>query len=307
METVTNDFSEVPWADFFNSHRFFTFSRGDRKAFFLRFLQEETGEALCTAHFTEKEPGIFVSSFRGTYGGIDMQKPSEAYLQKFLEDIASALRSAGATEMILHLAPLIHHPEQSALLTEVLPRQGFSLLKKEINHFLHVDSVPLIEKMERNNAKRVRKCEREGCTFERLGEEDIPRVFDIIRANRERKGYPVTITLDHMLRSARAFPREWLFFGVRHQGKLVAVSTCIRINPQTLYVLYWADIAEAHALSPITFLAQELYKYCQSEGIILFDIGVSSENGVPNVGLTHFKEGLGCETSLKITFAKSLL
>lgn len=303
--TVVSESPEVSFADFFNSVHFFAFNRGDAKAFYFRLVDKESSETFSVAHFTEKEPGLFVSSFRGTYGGIDTRQNDAALLTKFLEDMEQHLRSAGGREMLLHLAPLIYHPEQSALLTEILPRQGFSLVKQEINHFLHVDSVPLIGKMERNNAKRVRKCERGGCTFEELSEKDIPRVFDIIRLNRERKGYPVTITLDHMLRSAKAFPEEWRFFGVCLQGGLIAVSVCIRINPKTLYVLYWADIAEAHALSPVTFLAQELYKYCQSEEITLLDIGVSSENGVPNAGLTAFKKGLGCEESRKLSFGKT--
>src|SRR3989344_1358061 len=182
MQTVTNDFSEVPWADFFNSYRFFTFNHGDRKAFFLRLLKEENGEALCTAHFTEKEPGTFVSSYRGSYGGIDAVTNDPALFEKFLQESEAILHSEDAKRLEITLSPTIYHPERIPVLTKVLLKKGFTTLQSEINQFVGVDDMPLVKKMEAGKAKRVRKCEREGCTLERLqSEAEFTETFEMIR------------------------------------------------------------------------------------------------------------------------------
>ena len=77
-------------------------------------------------------------------------------------------------------------------------------------------------------------------------------------------------------------------------------------NARASLVFYWGDLPEAHAMSPVAFLADNLYKYCQREGITLLDIGTATDKGMPNVGLMTFKERLGCTPSPKLTCTKSL-
>lgn len=297
----------VPWTDFFNSVAYFRYHAKDAKALYFQIVENETKDVLCAAHFTEKEPGFFASPLRGTYGGIDATLQDVTLFDLFLEDIEAALRKNGAKRAQLAEAPFAHDPAKSHLLMNALLRHGWTIAKHELNYHLAVDDVPLMEKMERNNQKRVRKCQREGCAFHHFErKEEIEAVYDVIKKNRESKGYPVTMTLEHMLEMKKLFPSVWQFFGTTMQEKLIAGSVCIRINPDVLYVFYWGDLPEAHALSPVAFHADNLYAHCQKEGIKILDIGTSTDGGVPNLGLMKFKERLGCETSLKLVFSKDL-
>ncbi len=300
---------DVPWADFFNRPAFFQYhvKASKAKGYYFQLIEKETKRALAVAHFTEKEPGLFTSPFRGTYGGIDTKEHDITLYDIFLEDIAKELKKAEAKKMQLALPPEAHDPTRHHLLLNALLRHGFEVVKQDINYDLKVDHVPLIEKMERNNQKRVRKCQREGCTFHRFDTpKDIDAVFDVIRKNRESKGYPVTMTLSHMLEMKKLFPDVWQFFGTKLKDELIAGSVCIRINPKILYVFYWGDLPEAHAMSPVAFHADNLYEYCREEKVTMLDIGTSTDNGVPNLGLMKFKERLGCTTSMKLVLAKNL-
>ncbi len=306
VETVVSD-AVVPWTDFFNSVAFFKFHKKEAKGFYFQLIDKETKKSLCAAHFTEKEPGLFASPFRGTYGGIDTKEHDVTLLDVFLEDISAKLKKEGAERMQLALAPFAHDQDRSALLFNVLLRHGFAIVKQDINYDLTVDAVPLIDKMERNNQKRVRKCEREHCIFEHCdSEKEYAAVYDVIKKNRESKGYPVTMSLEDMLEMKKLFPDVWQFFCTKLEGKMIAASVCIRINTNVLYVFYWGDLPEMHAYSPVAFHADNLYRYCQKEKIGILDIGTSTDNCIPNLGLMNFKERLGCKTSLKLVLAKNL-
>jgi hypothetical protein len=308
FETVTNGQRNVPWADFFNSPAFFEYHKKDgARGWYFELVEKESQRTVSIAHFTEKEPGFFASPRRGTYGGINAIHSDVTLFDLFIEDIETAIRKAGGKRLQIAPAPFAHHPEQSALQTNVFLRRKYDILKCEVNYDLTVDEVPLIEKMERNNQKRVRKCQREGCVFEHYNRrEEYEQVYDVIRRNRESRGFPVTMTLDHMLEMKSLFPDTWQFFGTRKDGRMIAASVCIRLNPETLYVFYWGDLPDVHTMSPVAFHASNLYAYCQSQKIRMLDIGTATDNCIPNVGLMKFKERLGCRASLKLILGKDL-
>ena len=54
----------------------------------------------------------------------------------------------------------------------------------------------------------------------------------------------------------------------------------------------------------INFLAYQLIQYYTKKGIKILDIGISTEDGIPNYGLCDFKESIGCFLSSKIIFTE---
>jgi len=86
---------------------------------------------------------------------------------------------------------------------------------------------------------------------------------------------------------------------------MIAASICIAVDKTVFYVFYWGEIDGYQNPSPIPFLAQGLYSYCQKEGFKLMDVGTATVEGNPNHGLIRFKRSLGLGESLKLTFSKS--
>lgn len=301
------DAADVQGVDFFNTAAYFRFHAKDAPAWYFRLVDTEKGTPLCVAHFTQKEPGFFRSPLRGTYGGIEVLGGDVSAIDVFVAQVEEHLRTAGAKTVELALAPFAHNPNRSALVLNVLLRHGYTIVRQDINYHLPVDAEPLLEKMERNNKKRVRKCQREGCVFSQCtSEAEFAQVYDVIRQNRQSKGFPVTMDFEHLMTMKKMFPDVWQFFATRRGDTMIASSVCIRIHPNVLYVFYWGDLPSEHAYSPVAFHAENLYRYCQQEKIGILDIGTSTDSGVPNVGLMTFKSRLGCQLSPKLVMSKTL-
>lgn len=305
--TVASAEGHESWVSVFNTPRYFRHHIGARRGFYFKLIPKQGGEAHCITHLTENEPGLFVSPLRGTYGGIDTGRADIRHLEAFLSDVETKLIEAGGREIQFSLAPFIHEPAKSATLMNVLWRRGFAVTKHDLNFHVSIDAVPLVDKMERNNQKRVRKCIREGCVFAQCtGSEEYARVYDVICRNRESKGYPVSMTFAAIMEMKALFPDKWHFFSTSLDGECIAGSVCVQVARHVLYVFYWGDLPRAHALSPVAFHASHLYEWCHTHGMALLDVGTSTSGGVPNLGLMKFKERLGCHTSLKVTMGKLL-
>jgi lipid II:glycine glycyltransferase (peptidoglycan interpeptide bridge formation enzyme) len=49
-----------------------------------------------------------------------------------------------------------------------------------------------------------------------------------------------------------------------------------------------------------------VYNFAQKQGFRILDLGISSENSLPNYGLIRFKENLGSYSALKLSFEKQI-
>jgi predicted N-acyltransferase len=104
-----------------------------------------------------------------------------------------------------------------------------------------------------------------------------------------------------------ALPTRVRCFGVHAaDGTMIASAICLLVNPTTLYVFYWGEIAGVESLSPVTLLAQCLFDHCKANAISLLDLGTSTVKGAPNEGLLRYKRHLGARISLKLTMHKAL-
>lgn len=52
----------------------------------------------------------------------------------------------------------------------------------------------------------------------------------------------------------------------------------------------------------MNMLTYSLFQHYRKTGVRILDIGISTENGIPNFGLCEFKESIGCSVSLKYCF-----
>lgn len=128
----------------------------------------------------------------------------------------------------------------------------------------------------------------------------IGDVYEVIRRNREEKGYPLRMTVEEIINTSKIVAAD--FFLLRHGGCNVASAVVFRVTDDVFQLIYWGSIGEYNALRPMNVLAYKLYEYYRSRGIRILDIGPSSEDGIPDYGLTDFKESVGCRMSLKYHF-----
>ena len=147
-----------------------------------------------------------------------------------------------------------------------------------------------------NARKSLNKSEKSNLSFEKTN--DSQTVYEVIKQNREEKGYPLWMSYQDVIETSKIIPSD--FFLVKDENNIPIASALVhQINDEILRVVYWGNIQESNKLCPMNFLSYNVFKYYSTSKFKIIDIGTSTENSVPNYGLCDFKEGIGCKCSLK--------
>lgn len=147
--------------------------------------------------------------------------------------------------------------------------------------------------LKHNARKNYRKALKAGFTFETA---DIPRAYEVIRANRSAKGYYLAMTLADVEATSSIIGID--AFILRHDDTDVAAAIVYRIAPGVAHVVYWGDIPGFEHLRPMNILPYHIFTHYHALGFTTVNIGTSSTDGIPNHGLCEFKASLGCTLSL---------
>lgn len=306
LEVRLDAFVEDPACHLFNTPAFFQLHAAGRGVYF-QLCRRQRGDAVATLHFTEVAPGTFRSPARGTYGAISAAPDvPPSVLETFLDMTEQTLVARGARELHVLLPPASHDLPMFSISTNLFLRRGYTIERHELGYDLSIDERPLAARMESGNRKRFNKCVREGFLATQLAPVDYRRAYDVIAGNRLRRGYPVTMTFEDVMRMAEVFPDRVTFFGVSRGEDLVAAAVCMAVSREVLYVFSWGDTDGMQDHSPVTLLASAIYDSGQAKGFKIVDAGISTVDGEPNQGLIRFKRGLGFGESLKLTFAKRI-
>lgn len=288
----------LDWMDFFNTPEFFNFSFSTNSKF-LSFFQKDELIGVCNlAKINER----FVSPVIGTFGGISLLPGlSSDIILKITACFSNYIDLNNLRPLDVILKPICHNLSQQSTLLSGLLSNGFLIDFVDLDQYLKVDDLSFAEKLKRNNLKRLNKCLVANFTFSLVSDNsDLLIVYNTIKLNRESKGYSMSLTFEQVLKSKNYFPNRYFFFAAKNaQGLVVASSICLNLGNGILYVFYWGELPEYKDYSPVVFLANGIYGFCKNHKYQILDIGTSSVTGEPNIGLINFKNGIGCENSIK--------
>lgn len=298
---------DQPWHSIFNSEKFFALHTQDRRGYYFRYRNAATNELVAVAHYAETAPGVFVSPARGTFGGYESAASEIPMLERFVSDVENYLFQAGARSLMVTLKPLCHDGSGGSNLYNLLARAGYRATGYDLSYVLPTKPGELIERMQRNNQKKMRKCEREGFVFNICTTPaDCLAAYEAVAVNRTTKGIPLTMSYEQLMVMHDMFPGKMHFFNVTHAQKIIAGSICLAITSEVFYIFYWGDLPGYETYSPVVLLASGIHDFAREQGFALVDAGTSTVGNVPNHGLIRFKEKLGFEASLKFVFQKEL-
>lgn len=265
-----------------------------------------------TAGTTEARLSVFgrdggaVSPMRATFGGIEAAPDvPAAALDFFLESVETWARARNLTALRLGQWPAVYAPGLAERLDDVLKSRGYERLFADQNQHLLVNGEPLETRMHDPARRKLRKARRAGYVFQKWENPDWAEAHRFIRAARDRKNLPLSLTAPELQRLGETFPDEVGVFTVRVGGALAALGVTIRLNARVLYHFLPADAAEFLPFSPTVFLNAGLHEWAFENGFELLDLGISTKLGVPNEGLLRFKRHLGAQVSAKVTYVKN--
>jgi hypothetical protein len=129
--------------------------------------------------------------------------------------------------------------------------------------------------------------------------------YNVIRQNREARGFPLRMTWQQVQTSAAVMPAD--FFLVENEAAIaVAAAIVFHVAPGIVQVIYWGDLPEFANLKTMNFLSFKVFEHYQQLQFKIVDIGPSTEDSIPNYVLCEFKESIGCNISCQFSFSKIL-
>ena len=289
---VPHVFCSAAFSDL-NSHKvetvkYLLFVDGSKIRFGLTFGQSSsTLQSPFSAPF-----GGFVSN--GKQGIASMQQASEALVQ-YAKD--------SGCNIVMTLPPAFYAQSEISKWTNILACVG-TIRKVDVNYnFCLCGDEDYTSIIEHNAAKNLRRAMNAGLSLRCLNTTDaveLRRAYDVIARNRAEHSYKLSMSFNEVWQTTRLIEAD--AFVVEHKEVDVAAAIVFHVADAVWQVIYWGDIRESSSLRVMNYLAYQLFVYYRSKGAKILDIGPSTDNGMPNIGLCNFKESIGCIAFNKFTF-----
>jgi len=244
-----------------------------------------------------------ISPVSAPFGGFNITKPSISI--STIETVISCLEDYAINRnknIEITLPPFFYSSDFISKCIFVFEKSKFKVSYVDLNYQIQIDLSQEYSEIIDYNAKRNLKISSNTkYSFTKVTSlSDIERAFEIIKINRETKGYPLRMTLENVLNTIKIIPAD--FFILEMLGKEIAAAQVFHVANNIVQVIYWGDIPGFNEYKPMNELAYRIYEYYKNQNIKIIDIGPSSESGIANYGLCEYKESIGCSVTLKYKF-----
>lgn len=246
------------------------------------------------------------SPFSAPFGGIETRGNSQriGHYVDAVKDIQEYGRNLGR-KIILTLPPTLYDNNASVIASQLQSALtcGATLEYSDYNYHYPLDSFDtFVSNLDIKVRQKFLASGRQGFEFEYHPSGDaaaVAEIYSIILANHTALGYPVHMSLDDIIRTSAVVPMD--FFMLRKEGRGVAGAMVYHTAADIVQLIYWGDMLEYRSLRPMNYFAYMILGYYHEQGKKAFDLGPSSSDGIPSLGLCDFKSGLGCILTPKIT------
>lgn len=254
--------------------KFYWYNTISQKADALLFLQKS-------------EDDIWFSPLRGTFAGIDCEEDFD--ITDFIELLTIEMEKLNLESVILKLCPCYFHNEHLPILSSCFTTSSVKFT--ELNYHFNLEkSLGLFHK---SKQWRLNKLLKIGYVFQNQKHENLDLIHQFIYNARNRKGFPMTISVDDFIQMINLMPDRYFLFTVKIKGELAAVSVCVNLGKNIFYNLYSADNDIYLKDSPMILLYAGMYNYAFENHYKILDLGISTYKGIRNEGLIQFKKSLG--------------
>ncbi len=246
--------------------------------------------------------GVLKSPFSAPFGGFHFRKENiySGEIDRFLQLLSDYAESILLNRIEIITPPDIYHMTFNAKMVNSLVRQGYKPAFPEITSWVDLTRFDGMFR-QKNSREYYRQAQRNNLVFSvAQNEREKEIIYDLICENRTKFGRPIYMTLDNILSTGEIWPVE--FFKVESEKNIVASAIFYRNHNEICYAVYWGDNDEGRPLRAMDFLLLNLFVYYKEAGFRYMDLGISTENGIPNEGLLRFKESHEAISSLRYRF-----
>lgn len=241
---------------------------------------------------------LLKSPFSAPFGGIESRGRSQriGHYVAAVRDIMEYGRSLGK-KVVITLPPTVYDNNASVIASQLQAALtcGASLDYSDYNyHYPLAGFDSFVSNLDIKVRQKFLASGRQDFEFQHYTPGDsgaVSEIYSIILANHTALGYPVHMSLDDIMRTSECVPMD--FFMLRKEGRGVAGAMVYHTSADILQLIYWGDMLEYRSLRPMNYFAYRIFGYYHEQGKSVFDLGPSSSDGIPSLGLCDFKAGLG--------------
>lgn len=265
-----------------------------------------------TLGFKDKKALCPFSAPFGCFEPIKAFSPVETF-DNAIECLESFLKKNGVDCIEFTLPPSFYYEDNVNITINALFRNSYTVQKIDLNYSFDLERIHVEDfasSLPRNGRKNLAIALSSGLTMSAINHNeitlnDLSLVYEIIKKNRDSKGYPLRMSLENLWNTIQNIRCDLFLASL---NEIPVASAIVYHTTDTIaQVIYWGDIISYSESKPINFLSYNLLKYYKELGFRFLDIGPSSEDSIPNYGLCDFKTSIGCNVSTKIKMCKKLI
>ena len=276
----------------FNDHSIEFYKKNTLFSVFPAAESKIEGKKLLVSH-----PGSTVGSFVVTES-ISINDSFE--LIKLLIDYAKKNKFEGIR---LTIPPIFYQNRSSNYIDYALLRNGFQYLKREVTSslFIENDAKVNLNKFKPSHARAVRKAKEKGVEIKIS--HDVKSFYSILKENLKiRHGVRPTHTIQEINDLIDLFPDSINIFGAFYKEEMIGGVLNFIIRDNVALAFYISHKEKFQELRPLNLLFYSIFEWCIKEKIKVYDFGIFTLNGEPNMGLGRFKENFGASGIFRDTF-----
>jgi len=230
------------------------------------------------------------------------------YFDEAIDSLQTWARNQGLGKITITLPPSFYDSQFMTRQFSAYWRSDFKISQVDLNHFFDLnlfdENYPSL--ITYNGRRNLRIALASELNFAQLQLPEQKKLsYDIIRQNRESRGYPLRMSWSQVNETSTVIDIDF-FMVSDSNGQPVSSAIVFHVSPQIVQVVYWGDLPGFSNVKPMNYLAFKLFEHYKRSGKNIVDLGPSTEASIPNLGLCEFKESIGCSITHKLTFVADL-
>ena len=280
----------------FKDHSILVRKKGKLFSLFPAVEQVVNGAKILTSH-----PGASVGSFTLP------ENLSIADAFELANKLIEYAKSKNFQVIKITLPPNLYQKRFSNYMEYSFFRLGFRYTKREITSILFLEKTieETKKKFRPSHLRAVRKAIENNITVKES--KDIASFYTILKNNLKiRHGVTPTHTLKELKHLFYMFPKKVKLFSAFLDEMMIAGVVTFQINKRVLLAFYISHDEHYSELRAVNILFYKIFEWAIKSKYEIFDFGIFTINGEPNMGLGRFKENFGASGIFRDTIEINL-
>ena len=194
----------------------------------------------------------------------------------------------------IKLPPSLYQVELSNYMEFAFFRNNFTYTTREMTSIVFLEKTlsKTVHKFKPSHRRATRKAMENGVQVRRT--KNFKSFYKILKKNLKiRHGVAPTHTINELLSLQRLFPERCVLFGAYLEEKMIAGVVNFVINDRVILAFYISHNEEYSEYRSVNLLFYRIFDWAIKLGFQIYDFGIFTVNGEPNMGLGRFKENFG--------------